>query len=472
MSSIPSFNERVHYYKEAIKPDSIDISIIQHLAEQGIPESHGLRSCYWKILLRYLPVNRTIWDSFLEKSRKSYQDFINELMIDPWKNQTPPSKEELDHPLSTQTDSKWNEYWKDQNILIDIEKDVRRTFPSMHFFNYQDEDGKSIHYEALRRILFIYAKLNPGIKYVQGMNEILGHVYYIFATDPNKEWQANAEADSFYCFTNLMSEIRDNFCKTLDRSDVGIISSIKKLNGILKKNDFELWNDLEEKKINPQFYSFRWITLLLSQEFELPDVLRLWDALFADQDRFDLLYYFCCAMLICVRDQLITSTFADSLKLLQSYPNTIDFHTIYSTALSLKNKTFKLNKENVLESGQSYAIKFFNPFSLGNHSTSPNSNSGRNSPVVNSNETLNNESNNNNFNSTASNLLNKLKSSSSASSSPASPPVLQSTINHSPNIHNNNNDNNNNNNNNNNSNNNSNSSTPIIKGFFSKYFES
>lgn len=49
MSSIPSFNERVHYYKEALKPSSIDISIIQHLAEQGIPESHGLRACYWKV---------------------------------------------------------------------------------------------------------------------------------------------------------------------------------------------------------------------------------------------------------------------------------------------------------------------------------------------------------------------------------------------------------------------------------------
>jgi TBC1 domain family member 13 len=49
--------------------------------------------------------------------------------------------------------------------------------------------------------------------------------------------------------------------------------------------------------MNPQFYSFRWITLLLSQEFDLPDVLRLWDALFADEERFSLLYYCCIAML-------------------------------------------------------------------------------------------------------------------------------------------------------------------------------
>jgi len=32
----------------------------------------------------------------------------------------------------------------------------------------------------------------------------------------------NVEADAFFCFTNLMSEIRDNFIKTLDDSACGI----------------------------------------------------------------------------------------------------------------------------------------------------------------------------------------------------------------------------------------------------------
>jgi len=42
---------------------------------------------------------------------------------------------------------------------------------------------------VVERILFIYAKLNPGIAYVQGMNEIVGPLYYTFATDPNSEWK-------------------------------------------------------------------------------------------------------------------------------------------------------------------------------------------------------------------------------------------------------------------------------------------
>ncbi|EFA75392.1 TBC1 domain family member 13 [Heterostelium album PN500] len=425
-----TFSERIHYYKEALKPSNLDLTIIQHLAEQGIPESQGLRSLYWKILLRYLPLDQSHWETSLKSSREIYHDWVNELMINPWKEMEGRPKD--DHPLSTSHDSKWNEYFKDQNILVDIEKDVRRTFPALHFFNRQEE-GKSIHYEALRRILFIYAKLNPGIKYVQGMNEVLGPIYYTFATDPDQDCKENAEADSFYCFTNLMSEIRDNFCKSLDKSESGVISSIKKLNFLLKKKDRQLWKDLEEKKLHPQFYSFRWITLLLSQEFELPDVLRLWDSLFSDPNRFDFLYYFCCAMLICIRNQLLEAPFGDNLKLLQSYPNNIDFHTIYSTALSLKDGTFNLNTENPLNSGQSY-LKFFNPFAKATSpptplSGSPSSTSPLMSSINNNSNTINTTQPTNQY-TTSNNLLstnNNGNINNNNNSNQLTPPTTQTT---------------------------------------------
>lgn len=50
-------------------------------------------------------------------------------------------------------------------------------------------NGCEAHWEVVERILFIYAKLNPGIAYVQGMNEIVGPLYYTFATDPSSEWR-------------------------------------------------------------------------------------------------------------------------------------------------------------------------------------------------------------------------------------------------------------------------------------------
>lgn len=57
---------------------------------------------------------------------------------------------------------------------------------------------------------------------LKGMNEIIGPLYYVFAADTDAEWAAHAEADAFYCFQNLMSEIKDNFIRTLDYSDCGI----------------------------------------------------------------------------------------------------------------------------------------------------------------------------------------------------------------------------------------------------------
>lgn len=49
------------------------------------------------------------------------------------------------------------------------------------------EEGQEAHWEIVQRILFLYAKLNPGQGYVQGMNEIIGPIYYVFASDPNIE---------------------------------------------------------------------------------------------------------------------------------------------------------------------------------------------------------------------------------------------------------------------------------------------
>jgi len=47
-------------------------------------------------------------------------------------------------------------------------------------------------------------------------------------------------------------------------------------------------------------YIFRWLTLLLSQEFSLPEVLRIWDSLFSDSQRFSFLIDICCAMIVYV----------------------------------------------------------------------------------------------------------------------------------------------------------------------------
>ena len=94
-----------------------------------------------------------------------------------------------------------------------------------------------------------------------------------------------------------MTHIRENFMKIYDNSEFGILGRMQKFLSLLNKTDKEVYDLFEKQNLKPEFYSFRWLTLLLSQEFHLPDVLRIWDSLFADQDQnFQFLLYLCCAM--------------------------------------------------------------------------------------------------------------------------------------------------------------------------------
>ncbi|KAF9588515.1 hypothetical protein IFM89_013009 [Coptis chinensis] len=84
----------------------------------------------------------------------------------------------------------------------------------------------------------------------------------------------------FCCFVDhLLSDSVDHFCEALDNSSVGIHSTLSHLAELLKNNDEELWWHLDINKVNPQFYAFRWITLLLTQEFKFTSILRIWDSL-------------------------------------------------------------------------------------------------------------------------------------------------------------------------------------------------
>jgi hypothetical protein len=66
-------------------------------------------------------------------------------------------------------------------------------------------EGMEAHWEVVERILFLYAKLNPGQGYVQGMNEIIGPIYYTFACDPNLDWRGKDEVTEYLTFSTEYS---------------------------------------------------------------------------------------------------------------------------------------------------------------------------------------------------------------------------------------------------------------------------
>lgn len=227
-----------------------------------------------------------------------------------------------DHPLSLGKASVWHQYFQHTEIVEQIDRDLQRTHPDLKFFSGETSFSRK-NRESMRNILILFAKLNPAIRYVQGMNEVLAPVYYVFITDTDEQNAANAEADSFACFVRLLSDSVDHFCQQLDNSSVGILSTLSRLSELLKANDEELWRHLEfTTKVRPQFYAFRWITLLLTQEFNFQSILRIWDSLLSNPFGVqDMLLRVCCSMLLCVKSRLLNGDFVANLKLLQHYPD-------------------------------------------------------------------------------------------------------------------------------------------------------
>ena len=92
--------------------------------------------------------------------------------------------------------------------------------------------------------------------------------------------------------------IRDNFLPFLDNSEFGISSNMKRLYDLIKATDPSVYQILDKQNLKPEFFAFRWLTLLLSQEFKLPDVIALWDVLFTQDELLDFLMFICCGMIV------------------------------------------------------------------------------------------------------------------------------------------------------------------------------
>ena len=366
---------------------------------EGVPEAGSqegaLRAIAWKLLLGYLPADRSCWDKLLTERRASYQIFCDELAIDPRGaveasaaerhidvseaiSQGPAVEVSVacaasssaftasaDHPLSSAEGSTWAEWHADEAQRAEIRKDVDRTLPEYAFFNREQPLGR-LHNAAISRVLFIYAKLNPGIKYVQGMNEMLAPIYYVFCLEMDDHRQglppaadrttedpadslpprveaamAAVEADAFFCFTALMAEVRDHFCSKLDHTELGITAKVNRMEDLIAAKDHELGAMLRRNKVSPTFYGFRWITLLLTQEWDLPDVLRLWDSLFADEHRFEFLMYFCAATVLSIRHELLEADdFAFAVKALQRFEARVPIHKLLASAVVLYRQDY------------------------------------------------------------------------------------------------------------------------------------
>ncbi|KAL7558340.1 hypothetical protein ACA910_000140 [Epithemia clementina (nom. ined.)] len=293
-------------------------------------------------------------------------------------------------------------------LLDEIHKDVVRTHADLSFFLDPHDDLGRRRYAAIERILFIWAKTEEEeeeeeakkeaaeteeaaanrnaenehapdsvsqissspppppppppqrrttrIRYVQGMNEIVGALYYVLANDERTEWANGAEADTYWLFTALLQPqegLRDMFCPELDTpvaaadatgsaagnnnnnnnnnnninnnsNNTSLRGQLSALQDLLALHDPALFEHLMELGLaEASFYAVRWFTTLLSREFLLPDTIRLWDSMLASTHKANFLRYVCVTLLLNVRQLLLhkaATDFAAAISLLHNYP--------------------------------------------------------------------------------------------------------------------------------------------------------
>lgn len=380
--------DKADLFIQALQMPELNLQVIRSLSFNGIPdEIKGLRSLCWRLLLNYLPKDKSKnWHTILEQNHSNYESFIKEFLVFTNKeklnvnnsskfndNNSSTSVSFIcvkDHPLNKSKESDWNILFKDLDLWDEIEKDTKRTRSEISFFldkteppsSYpilsryvkkdprftskteqfhkvgNNEEKPEVQHDVMTRILFLYAKLNPGVRYVQGMNEILAPIYYCFSHDGNPFLKKYIESDSFFCFSILMGEIKDGFLRSLDNSSAGIKARIESFHSIFQSVEPELWKHFEDQMIHPQFYSLRWLMLLLTQEFQISDVLRLWDSLLSHPNKMGFLNFLCCSIIICYKEKLMKEEFSGIMETLQ---NTDSFDL--NKFLNLANKLYKDN---------------------------------------------------------------------------------------------------------------------------------
>lgn len=392
---------RVYYILESISQggfNSIDSKELKELMFTGIPdEIPSLRTLLWKLSLNY-PSNAKVihspkWQEEIDLKRIEYSELKDKHLKIIKEVKSHHANKFKNDPLSNNSNSEWSIYFHDHELFEEIEKDVRRTRAQMSFFfmpvdSSQDisndeislkadqireptKKGKEVqhkfecHCDVLSRILFIYAKQYPNIRYIQGMNEVLAPIYFQFCLDNEvdnnifKSTQLNndttksfekIEADCYFCFDSLMSEINDLFIREKDNQLSGIQARIKKVNDMLKDVDRDIYNHFQNLGIEIQFFMFRWYALLFTQEYELPDVLRLWDSILSfnnktsnqKEEKFSFLNFLCIAIILYKREEILGSDFATVMLSFQNLEN-LEVSVHIKMAQSLMNVYDKYN---------------------------------------------------------------------------------------------------------------------------------
>ena len=340
---------------------------------EGIPDDIlSLRPLLWKISLNYLSLKPEEWENILNTNRNVYESYKQKYMSVFSPIVLNKTKKIKDSPLTNKKNTYWAKYFNDKDLYQSIKKDILRTKSNMSFVSMPSTTNKNIptkdeiyqaaidlkeniginpkinknitfetNAEVMNRILFIYAKIHKDVTYVQGMNDLLAPIYYCFSIDNDPDNINYVEADSYICFEKLMNIIKFIFIRSKDNEFGGVNFKLKEISSLLQIIDYELYLHLQKNKVKIEFYAFRWMTLFFTQDFEMPDIMRLWDSILSEPDIFEFLYLLVLSPIIIKKKKIMKENMSGIMMMIQNLED-ITIYDLIHTAIKLRNE---LNKK-------------------------------------------------------------------------------------------------------------------------------
>ena len=316
-----------------INYDEFSEEIINNILLHGIPESLPcLRPLIWKSLIGFFPLkDLSKWGKITIQKKSDYQKIIEKYKYYP------------------------NEIKDEKHLVIinQIDKDLPRTRFDVPFFEDKNiNNEKETNYDVLRRILFFYANEHGEVSYIQGMNEIIAIIFYIFSKDDNEFCKEYTESDSYYTFEILMEQIKEIFqMDDLNYSELFLTLQIKEIKKILKKMEPDLFNYFKKIGLEIDNFVMRWILVLFAHEFKIDKAVNFWDRLFTQQDKMKFICYISVAIIKSNKKNIMemdAEGVMEWAKQLQNKMNEIDITNIVKSALEIQHKHHKYKSNNII----------------------------------------------------------------------------------------------------------------------------
>ena len=306
-----------------VDPDGkqINIDAIKSICSKGLedcpPED---RAIAWLVLSGVLSEFPQEWSAIREESKKKYLEFASFFGMGDYHKVTIPNRTIHDIYSVEHCD-----------ILDMIHADIVRTVRHIVFLPFPSDsqteerdilNSYQLQMRRIERILYVFSQLNASISYMQGFNELVVPIFFAVSSALQyfyNDWD-EVEALVFFCFHNLIVETRMNeFYNTHDQSSI-IMRNMTEFEELLAKHKPRISSIVKSLGIHPLCYALKWINLLFSQEYDIPNLVMVWDAIFSHFDRLtDYTLYVALGHISVFESRIDGETFAETMEILQHY---------------------------------------------------------------------------------------------------------------------------------------------------------